>query len=61
MNEDQYKAHWGDTPFVCAGCRHTYSMITAKWVYNDTLKKKVYACPKCKCRVMLHIPNKEIS
>ncbi|AFN39243.1 hypothetical protein F485_gp131 [Aeromonas phage CC2] len=59
MDDKWYKEHWGDTKFICYGCRHEYSMVTAKWVYNDSLKKKTYSCPNCRSRVMIHIPNKE--
>lgn len=49
--------HHGKT-LTCLKCLHDYTVETAKWKYNTTLKKKLMECPNCGSGVLLHKPNK---
>lgn len=45
---------WGDTNFTCWRCMTVYNCLSAAWIYNDVLKRKLIACPECKCQVQVN-------
>ncbi|QDH46978.1 hypothetical protein LAh9_36 [Aeromonas phage LAh_9] len=42
----------------CFHCGFTWTILTAFWVYNKHLKRRLPVCPNCESGVIIHIPSK---